>query len=50
MADKLMYIPSDNTQNYPSVDYNQWLLNRLDIQQNDPPIKVVKPTNKKTLS
>ena len=29
MSDKLMYMPNDDTQNYPSVDYNYWL-KRLD--------------------
>ena len=47
MADKLMYIPNDNT---PSVDYYYWL-KRLDTQLNEPTnqnlikvAKVVKPT------
>ena len=35
MAGKLMYILNDNTQNYPSVDYNEWL-KRLDTQLNKP--------------
>ena len=55
MADKLMYIPNDNTQNYPSVDYDQWL-KRWTTQLNEPAYKnsikvpkVVKATNKKTL-
>ena len=53
MADKLMYIPIDDTQNF--VDYNYWL-KRLDIQLNEltnqNSIKVTKVTkpNKKTLS
>ena len=34
MADKLMYIPNDDTQNNPSVDYNQWLKS-FDIQLNE---------------
>ena len=25
MTDKLMYIPNDDTQNYPYVNYNKWL-------------------------
>ena len=35
MADKLMYIPNDDAQNFPSVDYNKWL-NRLNTQINKP--------------
>ena len=31
MADEFMYIPSDDTQITPSVDYNWWL-QRLDSQ------------------
>ena len=52
MANKLMYILNDVTQNYPCcVDCNQWL-KRLDTQLNKPtnhnPFpKIVKPTNKK---
>ena len=56
MTDKLMYIPKDDTQNYSSVDHNQWL-KRIYTQLNEPhnqnPIKVpdvVKPSNKKMLS
>ncbi len=30
MANELMCIPNDDTQNYPSVDNNKWL-KRLDI-------------------
>ena len=55
MADKLMYIPNDDTQNYPYIDYNQ-LLKKLDTQPNEKTnkssirvSKAVKPTNKKTL-
>ena len=33
MTDKWMYIPNDDTQDYPSVDYNQWLKN-LNAQLN----------------
>ena len=47
MADKLMYIPYDDTQNY-----NEWLT-RVDTQLNKPTnqnliivSKVIKPTNK----
>ena len=53
MDNKLMYIPNDDIQNYPSVD--QWL-KRFDTQYNEQTyqtrIKVpkgVKPTNKKQL-
>ena len=35
MADKLMYIPNVNTQNYLSVDYNLWI-KRLDAHFNKP--------------
>ena len=55
MADILMYITNDNTQNYPFVDNYQWLkrlntgLNKP-INQNSVKVsKVVKPKNKKTL-
>ena len=41
MTDKLIYIPNDDTQINPSVNYNQWL-KRLDTQLNKPnhPIKI----------
>ena len=42
MAEKLLYITNHDKQNYPFVDYNQWL-KRLDTQLN-------KPTNQNTLS
>ena len=55
MADKSIYLPNDDTQYTPSVDYNQWL-KRLDTQLNEPTYKnsikvpkVAKPTNKKCL-
>ena len=55
MADKLMYNTNYNAQNYPFVDYNQWL-KRLDAQLDESTNKnsikvhkVVEPTNKKTL-
>ncbi len=55
MADILMYIPNDDTQITPPVDYNKWL-KRLDIQLNETTNqnllkvpKVAMPTNKKTL-
>ena len=52
MGDILMYIPNDDTQNFSSVDYNQWL-ERLDTQINEPTnknlIKVPEVVNKKTL-
>ena len=55
MADKIIYIPNDDTQNYPFPELNQWL-KRLNTQLNKPTNqntlkvpKVVKPTNKKTL-
>ena len=35
MADKLMYISNNDTQNTPSVDYKE-LLKRLDTQLNKP--------------
>ena len=54
MADKLMYIPNDDTQKYPFCRL-QWL-KRLDTQLNKQTnqnslkvLKVVKTTNKKTL-
>ena len=34
MAYNLKYIPIDNTQNSPSVDFNKWL-KRLDTQLNE---------------
>ena len=34
MDDKLMYIPNDDTQIYPNVDYNQWL-KQFDTQLNE---------------
>ena len=53
MADKLMYIPNEDTHNN-NIYYNWWLLKRLDtklnklINQNSIKVpKVVKPTNKK---
>ena len=56
MADKLMYIHNNNTQNFFRVDNNQWL-KRMNVQLNEPTNqnlikvpKVVKTTNKKTLS
>ena len=53
MANELIHIPNDDTQNHPSyVDYNYWL-KRLDTQlheltdQNSIKVpKVVKPKNK----
>ena len=52
MADILMYIPNDDIQIYPFVDYNLWL-KRLDTQLNKPTNqnstkvpKDVKPKNK----
>ena len=35
MADKLMYIPNDDAQNFPSIYYNKWL-KRFDTQLNEP--------------
>ena len=35
MADKLLYIPIDDTKITPSVDHNKWL-KRLDTQLNEP--------------
>ena len=34
MANKLMYIPNEDTQNIPSVDKNQWL-KRVNTQLNE---------------
>ena len=55
MADKLMYIPNDDTQITPFVNYNK-LFKRLDTKLNEPTNqnlikfpKVVNPTNKITL-
>ena len=55
MANTLMYIPNNNTQITPSVDYNQ-LLKRLDTQLNEPTnqnsiisAKVANPKNKTKL-
>ena len=55
MADKLMYIINDDTQNSLFIDYNYWL-KRLDTQPNEPTyqysskvLKVLEPTYKKTL-
>ena len=47
MTNKFMYISNDETQNYPSVDYNYWL-KPLDTQINEPNFsKVIKPTIRK---
>ena len=35
MADKSMYIPKENKQNFPFVDYNQWM-KRLNTLANEP--------------
>ena len=51
MADKLMYIPNDDTHNYPFCRL-KLLVETLDFQFNKPTNKnslKVKPTNKKTL-
>ena len=55
MADKLMYISNDDTQNYPFYRL-QLVLKHLYTKLNEPTIqnlikvpKVVKPTNMKTL-
>ena len=53
MVDQFIYILNDNTQNFPSVDYNYWL-KRSDIQLSEPTNqnsvpKVHEPTTKKTL-
>ena len=56
MPDKLMYIPNDDTQDFTSVDYNQWL-KFFDTQFNGPtnqnsrkvPKNVNDPMNKKLL-
>ena len=56
MADKLMYMPNDDTQNYHhSVDYIEWL-KRLYTHLYEPTnqnaikvLKVVNPTKKKTI-
>ena len=48
-----MYIPNDDTQNYPSIAYDWWF-KRFDTKRNEPTNqrvpKVVKTTNKKSLS
>ena len=56
MADKFMYIPNDDTQITPSVDYNSSLNRLATVYLRNQPIKiqlkvpkVVDPTNKKTL-
>ena len=56
LTNKLMYIPNVPHKITPSVDCNQWL-KRLNTQRNKPTNqisvenpKIVKPTNKKTLS
>ena len=49
MIYKLLYIPYDDTQITPSVDYNYWL-KRLDTQLIEPTNQVpknVRPKNKK---
>ena len=55
MVDKFMYIPNDDTQNYP-ICRLKLVVETLDTQLNEPTNqntikvpKVVKPTNKKTL-
>ncbi len=51
MADKLIYIPNDDTQIAPSVDYNQ-RIKRLNIELNEPTNKIPKvarPTIMKTV-
>ena len=40
MDDKLMYIPNDDPQNYPSVYYNLWL-KRSNPKLNEPTIIVI---------
>ena len=54
MADKFMYIPNDDNQNYP---FCRLQLKRLETQINEPTNqnsievpKLLTPTNKKTLS
>ncbi len=52
MADKLMYIPNDDTQIIPFLDYNYWLkhLDTESTNQNSLKVpNVVTPTNKKTI-
>ena len=55
MANKIIYNPDNDTQNNPSLDYNQYF-QRLITRLNEPTItnlikvpKDVKQTNKKTL-
>ena len=53
MADKLMYIPNNDTENYPfcRLDYNQcsgWIVNKPTNPMTVP--KVVNPTTMKTLT
>ena len=51
MANKFMYIPNYNTQNFPSVEKNKFehATNEPTNQNLKKVPKVVKPTNKKTL-
>ena len=52
MVDKLMYIPNDETENYPLqlvVQYLDTFFNEKTNQNSIKIPKVVKPTNKKTL-
>ena len=50
MANKIMYIHTDETQDKPSIDWNKWLeLNEPTNQNSIKFPKVVDPTNKKTL-
>ena len=44
MADELMYIPNDDTKNYPVLDYNKWLKTTNYNSRKVP--KVGKPMNK----
>ena len=57
MDDEFMYIPNEDTQNYPCSVNNNWWMKCLDTQLNEPTNqnskkvpKVLKPTNKETLS
>ena len=50
MANKLMYIPNDNTQNYHSCRLQLVVDTQLNKSTNQNSVKVVKQTKKKMLS
>ena len=49
MADKLMYIPNDLTQNYLSLGYNYWL-KPINTQLDEPTNKNLKSPQRQVLS